>query len=717
MPIDVFITAAEEDVETAQMLESALAAAGMTSALDAGQSAVLSTVDALENCRSLVFILSPAANNAAHVVRALERASGRGVPVMTYATAAVAPTPSIAYFTGTVAPIRGWTGDDPARATAALVAACRAALQPPARAKQRTATGPTFSRATYADPRPLLAVLATVFVLCCLANVYAIVQDARTIERALAPAAGGQPAVPVDPASLPFLAPSATLWTTIIGSILVLRRARQNLIARFAQNVTVGAGELIWRPLVPFANVFWLPRMARDLRNAAVAARDATDSAWRLATIWRGVLIGSYCLVIVRDLLTRYSPENPGAIAALGMAVGVTCLALAAVTYAVWRSMANAVRQQPVAVAVPDERATALPLPAPVDVLILNEPEDDLLARTMVAQLDRLGSRCWRYDGEPRDVSFDGFQVILVIVSHASHASERIVSLVQSAIAARAHVVPVVLDFPPIGSPLGHYVRALHWLDAATVFVPGHDANLASVLMPAAAVLPPAIDNRVFTAHVPAKLEARDYRPAISLRRAAWAAAWLQIVVAAALGLLALVIAIDSENAGDPFGNLSILLVGFSLPAWGLFLAWLSRTQKNATALFVSGLASRRELLLKVGVPMISMVAGGTALSRLFASLLGRANAQVQQRATLLRRTWAITGVVFTACALLGSYLVAYHRLVEMAMVLSMFQAIAIMCRGLVRVKMISAVSAHFETRARVRTTSARTPRSYSAAQ
>jgi hypothetical protein len=112
---------------------------------------------------------------------------------------------------------------------------------------------------------------------------------------------------------------------------------------------------------------------------------------------------------------------------------------------------------------------------------------------------------------------------------------------------------------------------------------------------------------------------------------------------------------------------------------------------------FVSGLASRRQLLLRVGLPIVSMVVGGTTMSRLFASILGRADAQVQQRAALLRRTWTIAGIVFTACALLGWYLIAYHRLVEIAMVLSMFQAFATMCRGLVRVKTISAVSEYFE--------------------
>src|SRR5262245_34099032 len=98
MPVDVFITAAEQDNDTARMLESALTGAAITCAIDAGKGAVFSTLDALESCRSVVFVLSPAANSAVDVRRVLERASGRGVPIITCAIAAVMPSPSIAYF-------------------------------------------------------------------------------------------------------------------------------------------------------------------------------------------------------------------------------------------------------------------------------------------------------------------------------------------------------------------------------------------------------------------------------------------------------------------------------------------------------------------------------------------------------------------------------------------------------------------------------------------
>ena len=69
---------------------------------------------------------------------------------------------------------------------------------------------------------------------------------------------------------------------------------------------------------------------------------------------------------------------------------------------------------------------------------------------------------------------------------------------------------------------------------------------------------------------------------------------------------------------------------------------------------------------------------------------------------------WTIAGVVFTVCALLGWYLIAYHGLVRAAMMLTMCQAAATICRGVVRVKIISAVDDHVETRARVRMASGR---------
>ena len=56
---------------------------------------------------------------------------------------------------------------------------------------------------------------------------------------------------------------------------------------------------------------------------------------------------------------------------------------------------------------------------------------------------------------------------MLVVVSRASHFSGRVLGIVQSALASRVSVLPFVIETPPDGSPLGHYVRSLHWLDAS----------------------------------------------------------------------------------------------------------------------------------------------------------------------------------------------------------------------------------------------------------
>ncbi len=244
--------------------------------------------------------------------------------------------------------------------------------------------------------------------------------------------------------------------------------------------------------------------------------------------------------------------------------------------------------------------------------------------------------------------------------------------------------------------------------------MPGHEASLLSVFASTEGIVHTPPDDRVFAQLEPAVIAPRPYRSSTILRRAAWVAACVQITVAAALGLLAFGIAIDPEDAGDPSGNISILLAVFSLPAWVLFIAWLSRASNNAAALFIPGLGPRRRLLSMVGLPLASMVGGGAILSRWFAAILGRSALEVQQRAALFRRMWTIAGVVFTVCALLGWYLIAYHGLVRAAMVLTMCQAAATICRGAVRVKIISAVNEHVETRARVRTAPGRVATSIS---
>ncbi len=110
---------------------------------------------ALETARSVVLVLSAAANAAPDVVRELERAAARGIPIIPYATEDVSPSPSIAYFTATVPPIPAWSGDRQ-RMRASLVEAVKRALTASVATPARSAShGTRYSRASYADARGL----------------------------------------------------------------------------------------------------------------------------------------------------------------------------------------------------------------------------------------------------------------------------------------------------------------------------------------------------------------------------------------------------------------------------------------------------------------------------------------------------------------------------------------------------------------------------------
>ena len=97
--VDVYLSAARENAAAATELADALIAGGVSCFSDASDRLAAETLAALESSRALVFVLSAAANTAPDVVRELERAAGRGIPIITYAVEDVSPSPSIAYFT------------------------------------------------------------------------------------------------------------------------------------------------------------------------------------------------------------------------------------------------------------------------------------------------------------------------------------------------------------------------------------------------------------------------------------------------------------------------------------------------------------------------------------------------------------------------------------------------------------------------------------------
>jgi hypothetical protein len=695
--IDVFISAAEDNAATAQEIANALEAAGITCWTDAGGATASATLAALESCRALVFVSSSSANHAAHVIRALERAASRAVPVITYAIEAAEPSPSIAYFTGTNAPIRAWGTGKSRSQIETLIDACRSALAPGVRLEGQPNLRAPFSRAAYVDSRSLLVVVTIALAGCCLADTYALWQDIPAM--VAAPGSTSPPAVAANPAGPSFLGPAATLWTVIIGSILVLRRARLNLAAQFARHVVTGGREIIWRPLVPIANAFWLPRIVTDLWSAA-APDPQSQPRWGLARGWGAALLATYFFLFVRDTLHRSNALSTPAFAAASAALEAASLVLAALTFGVWRTVDARVRRrylagrQPVAPAAPPRTTNS-------EVLLLYEPVDDRVARAVASHLAPLGTRCWAHGAASSELALDGFDAAVVVVSSASHASERMVALVRSALAARIPVVPLVIDPPPVASPLGHYVRSLHWVDGIAGLTSLGRENVGAAFKSERGSRTSAwIDDAGFSRVQPSDPAGLRYRPAKLLRRAARAAAFLQAGVAAALFVIALAIAVFPEGADDPSGNITIALAGSSIPAWALFLAWLRVAHANAVALFATVVGSRRGLLVRTGVPLVNLATGGKALAGLYQSIADRSTPDVVRRASVLRTAWTASGVSWTACALLGWYL-GYQGLVRTAMLLSMCQAAATLCRGLIRTQTIEAITSHLDRRAR----------------
>src|SRR5262245_25807687 len=127
-PIDVFICGADDDASAMTPMAEAIRAAGMTCTAADRRAEMGSTLDALAHCRVLVFVLSGAASSSPTVVRDLERAAGRAIPIVTYAIENVEPSPSIKFFTGTIPAIEAWSPAERERSARALVDACRHGL-------------------------------------------------------------------------------------------------------------------------------------------------------------------------------------------------------------------------------------------------------------------------------------------------------------------------------------------------------------------------------------------------------------------------------------------------------------------------------------------------------------------------------------------------------------------------------------------------------------
>jgi hypothetical protein len=683
-PIDVFICGADGDAAAMTPLADAIRAAGMTCMAADGGAEINATLEALEHCRVLVFVLSGAASGTPTVVRDLERAAGRAIPIVTYALENVEPSPSIKFFTGTIPAIEAWSPAERERSTHALIDACRRGLQSRRPERDARPLRHQFSRARYVDSRNLFVGVAIALAVFAVLNAIALVRDAPL---ALATAAGWQPSVTAARVAefMPTLAgPAGASWAILIGAMLMLRRARQNLAAQFAQRIQTGANEIVWRTFVPVANAFWLPRIADELWHAAQPVGQASPGLWPLARHWRTALLASYVCATVREFSYRLYTASGTPFAATSAMMEALSIVLIGVTYAVLAELNRLVRPRPLV-----ERATApaqtasTTASAATSMLLIYEADDRAVANRMAAILAQRGCQCWTCEDTPAAESFVTFGAVLVVVSPASHFSPRVLRVVQSALAARVSVLPFVLVRPPDGSPLGHYVRSLHWLDGSAGL-----AALRSIRFNEHA--PAAVDERTFSrVDSETAISTESYRPLPVLRRIVRGLAITQTIAACLIGLIALAIAISPDSAGDPSGNLSILLLFASVPAWVAFLVWLSAAHRNRRVLFQSNRPGRFGLLLQVGLPGLSLALGGRAL------------ANFHPPASRLQIRWVVAGALVVVLAVAG-WLLGHQGWIRAAMLLSIGQSIATASRGMMRSRFIRDVTLEHDRQARL---------------
>ena len=107
MAFDVFLSYSSKDKAAADaacgMLESAGVRAWIAPRdVRPGVEYGAAIVDAIEQCRVLVLIFSSSANNSGQILREVERAVSKGIPIVPVRIEGVLPTKSMEYFLGTI---------------------------------------------------------------------------------------------------------------------------------------------------------------------------------------------------------------------------------------------------------------------------------------------------------------------------------------------------------------------------------------------------------------------------------------------------------------------------------------------------------------------------------------------------------------------------------------------------------------------------------------
>jgi hypothetical protein len=107
MPYDAFISYSNRDKATADATCAALEASGVrcwiaprdiTPGIEWGEA----IIDGINQCRVLILIFSANANESPQIRREIERAVGKGIPVLPFRIQDIAPTRSLEYFIGAV---------------------------------------------------------------------------------------------------------------------------------------------------------------------------------------------------------------------------------------------------------------------------------------------------------------------------------------------------------------------------------------------------------------------------------------------------------------------------------------------------------------------------------------------------------------------------------------------------------------------------------------
>jgi len=107
MAFDVFISYSSKDKAAADAACATLESSGVRAWIAPrdvrpGVEYGAAIVDAIEQCRALVLIFSSSANNSGQILREVERAVSKGIPIVPVRIEGVLPTKSMEYFLGTI---------------------------------------------------------------------------------------------------------------------------------------------------------------------------------------------------------------------------------------------------------------------------------------------------------------------------------------------------------------------------------------------------------------------------------------------------------------------------------------------------------------------------------------------------------------------------------------------------------------------------------------